>query len=86
MAHHKSAKKRIRQSEIQRQANKAQSSRVKSSIKNLRSAIIEKDKETASKLLIETQSLMAKLAKGSALKKETASRYTSRLAKKVATL
>lgn len=86
MANHKSAKKRIRQNETRRQSNKWKTSRVRTEIKKLRTAIEAKDKETATSLYTKVQSLLNKLAKTSAMRKDTAARKTSRLAAQVAKL
>lgn len=86
MANHKSAKKRIRQTETRRMNNKWKTSRLRTEIKKLHALITEKNKEGALKQLPYVQSLLAKLAKTSALKKATASRKTSRLANQVAKL
>ena len=86
MANHKSAKKRIRQSEKRRQNNKWQTSRTRSEVKKLRTAIDEGDKETATALFPKVQALFARLAKGSGMKKSTAGRKTGRLASQVSKL
>ena len=51
MANHKSAKKRIRQTAKRRMNHKWKTTRVRTQIKKLRTAIEAKDKDTASKLL-----------------------------------
>lgn len=86
MANHKSSKKRIRQTEKRRQNNKWKTTRVRSTVKALRAAITEGDKETALGLFPKVQGLIAKLAKSSALKNETASRKISRLSSQVSKL
>lgn len=86
MANHKSAAKRNRQAIKKTALNRAKRSRVRTSIKSLRTAIQEKNKEAAEKQLVEVQTLLGKLAKSSAIKKQTASRKTSRLASQVAKL
>lgn len=86
MANHKSAKKRIRQNEKRRVSNKWQTSRVRTEVKKLRAAITEGDKETATSLFPMVQALIAKLSKGSVVKKSTAGRKTGRLAAQVAKL
>tara|TARA_Y100000768_G_C23989813_1_gene691554 strand:- start:101 stop:361 length:261 start_codon:yes stop_codon:yes gene_type:complete len=86
VANHKSAKKRIRQSEKRRVNNKWKTTRVRTQIKKLRTAIEEKDKDTATTLLTRVQSMLGKLAKSSAMDKATASRKTSRLASQVSKL
>ena len=86
MANHKSAKKRIRQNETRRVSNKWKTSGVRTEIKKLMSHIDASDKANAEKQMNVVQSLIAKLAKTSAIKKATAARKTSRLASKVAKL
>ncbi len=86
MANHKSAKKRIRQNETRRVNNKWKVSRVRTEIKKLRTFIAESNKDEALKQYPIVQALLAKLAKGSALRKDTAGRKTSRLAAQVAKL
>lgn len=86
MAQHKSAKKRIKQTETKRMANKVKTSRVRTAIKALRAAIESKDKAQAESLMTKTQCLLAKLAKSSAMTKATAARRTSNLATQVSKL
>jgi small subunit ribosomal protein S20 len=86
VANHKSAKKRIRQTETRRVNNKWKTSRLRTEIKKLHAMVTENNKEGALKQLPYVQSLLAKLAKTSALKKATAARKTSRLANQVAKL
>ena len=80
MPHHKSAKKRVRQTEKRTLANKAQKSQTRSSIKKVRGAIEAGDKQKAAELLTSSQSLLARLAKKGVIKSGLASRVTSRLA------
>ena len=86
MAHHKSAKKRIKQNVKRQELNKAKKSRVRSLIKSLRLAIAEQKKDEAKTLFTSAQSLMAKLARGSAVNKKTAARVTARLNQQVSRL
>ena len=86
MANHKSAKKRIRQNETRRISNQWKTSRIRTEIKKLKTAIESQDKDTASVLFKGVQSLYAKLAKSSAIRKDTAGRRTSRLAAQVSKL
>ena len=79
MANHKSAKKRIKQSEKRR----VKTSRVRTEIKKLKAFITESNKDSAQKQLTLVQKLLAKLAKSSAMRKETAARKTGRLASQV---
>jgi len=86
VANHKSSEKRAKQEKVRRMTNKIKTAKTRTSVKALREAITKGDKATALKLLTETQSLLAKLAKSPAMPKQTAARKTSRLAKQVATL
>ena len=83
MPHHKSAKKRVRQTIVRTEANKAQKSRTRGVIKKIRTAIEEGNKEVATSLLSSSQSLLAKLSKKGIVKAGHASRITSRLAAQV---
>lgn len=86
MANHKSAEKRSRQTVKRTERNKARTSQVRTELKKLRAAIAEGNKETATKLLVTVQSLLAKLAKSGIIKANNAARRTSRLACQVAKL
>lgn len=86
MANHKSSTKRAKQDKVRRMTNKIKTAKTRTSVKALREAITKGDKETALKLLTETQSLLAKLAKSPAMPKRTAARKTARLAKAVASI
>jgi small subunit ribosomal protein S20 len=84
--HHKSAKKRVRQTEKRTDRNKSQSSEVKTVTKKLRAAISEKNKTEASKLLPTVQGLLDKLAKKGIIKNENSARRNSRFASQVSKL
>lgn len=86
MANHKSAKKRIRQTETRRVNNKWKTSRMRTELKKLRTLISENKKDEALKLYPSVQSLINKLAKSSVLKRATAARKTSRLASQISKL
>lgn len=66
--------------------NKVKTARTRTTVKALREAVAKGDSKTAKELLVKAQSLLAKLAKSPAMKKQTASRKTSRLTKLVAGL
>jgi len=66
--------------------NKIKTAASRTTVKALREAVAKGDASTAKTLLVKAQSLIAKLAKSPAMKKQTASRKTSRLTKLVATL
>ena len=86
MANHKSSVKRAKQEKTRRMTNKIKTAKARTAVKVLREAVVKGDKTVAQKLLSKTQSLLAKLAKSPAMKKQTASRKTSRLTKLVATI
>ena len=86
MANHKSSVKRAKQEKTRRMTNKIKTAKARTAVKALREAVAKGDKATAKTLLSKTQSLLAKLAKSPAMKKQTASRKTSRLTKLVATI
>ena len=83
MPHHKSAAKRVVTNEKRRQRNIAATSRLKSSIKAVRSATTRSVGETALK---NTVAVLDRTAAKGVIKRETASRNKSRLAKFVAKL
>lgn len=86
MANHKSSEKRAKQEKTRRMTNKVKTARTRTTVKALREAVAKGDSKTAKELLVKAQSLLAKLAKSPAMKKQTASRKTSRLTKLVAGL
>ena len=86
MANHKSSVKRAKQEKTRRMTNKVKTAKSRTAVKALREAVSKGDVSTARTLLIKAQSLLAKLAKSPAMKKQTASRKTSRLTKLVATI
>jgi small subunit ribosomal protein S20 len=83
VANHKSSEKRAKQEKTRRMTNKMKTAKARTTVKSLREAIAKGDKSTAATLLSKAQSLLAKLAKSPAMKKQTASRKTSRLTKQV---
>ncbi|MBA2405607.1 MAG: 30S ribosomal protein S20 [Bdellovibrionales bacterium] len=86
MANHKSSVKRAKQEKTRRMTNKTKTAKSRTTVKALKEAIAKGDKAGATTLLQKVQSLLAKLAKSPAMKKQTASRKTSRLTKAVQTL
>ncbi|XOD67208.1 MAG: 30S ribosomal protein S20 [Flavobacteriales bacterium Tduv] len=80
MANHKSALKRIRQSELRSLRNKYDHKSTRTAIKNLKA---ESYKEAASSQLCITSSMIDKLAKRNIIHQNKASRLKSQLAKKV---
>jgi len=83
MAHHKSAIKRARQSLKRRARNQGQRSRVKTAVKNLRSAITEGDASSAGTALTKAESVLRRAASKGAIPTKRASRQISRLARHV---
>ena len=67
-------------------SNKVKTSRARTAVKSVREAVATGDLKKATELLQAAQSLLSKLAKSSAMKKETASRKVSRLTKAVKTI
>lgn len=86
MANHKSSAKRAKQEKVRRMTNKMKTAKSRTAVKALRDAVTKGDLANAKALLSQAQSLLAKLAKSPAMKKQTAARKTSRLTKLVATI
>ena len=86
MAHHKSAQKRIRQTERRTVVNRARRSRIRTFIKRVETAIASGDATAAATALKQAQpEIMRGVSKG-VLKLGTASRKVSRLAQRVKAL
>jgi len=83
LANHKSALKRARQNELSRLRNKATKTRVKSIIKDVRSATQETSSGDAKTKLNAAQSLIDKASKKGVIHKKAAARKISRLSKLV---
>lgn len=83
MANHKSAEKRARQSEKRRARNKLAKGLLKGIRKRFNALLNENKKEEALKLLPEVYSVIDKTERKGVIHPRTASRYKSRLAKKV---
>lgn len=79
MANIRSAEKQRRQAEKRKIANRAAKSRLKSALKNAKTAIAGGD--TGKEVLSSTASIIDKAAKRGIIKNNTADRYKSRLAK-----
>ncbi|MEP6742836.1 MAG: 30S ribosomal protein S20 [bacterium] len=82
MPNHKSAEKRMRQSERRRQLNRGNRSRLRTSLKSLRSAL-EGDGKQASEILPGTISTIDRAVQKGVLHKNAAARYKSRLTARV---
>ena len=79
MASHKSALKRIKQTLVRTERNRAHRSKLRNQIRRLRAAIDEKDKTSAQSLLLPTLSLIDHSVHNGILHRNTAARYKSRL-------
>jgi small subunit ribosomal protein S20 len=86
VAQHASALKRMRQSEKRRARNRKNLSQLKTQVKQLRAAIAEGNAEAAQKLLPATVGEIDKAAKKGVVHDNAASRYKSRLSRKVSAL
>jgi small subunit ribosomal protein S20 len=83
MANTVSALKRVRLTERRTKINRARKSRLKSAMKTMRKLIAEKNVENAEKGLPSLFSTVDRMAKTGIIKKNTASRYKSRITKRV---
>lgn len=83
MANHKSAEKRVRQNLKRNEINRSNRSKLRTSIKKLRTAVAAHDKKGSDELLNPTVSLIDKAVNKGIIHKNTAARYKSRLTKHV---
>ena len=83
MANHKSAEKRVRQNAKRNEINRSNRSKLRTSIKKLRSAVAGQDSAASTELLFPTVSLIDKAVNKGIIHKNTAARYKSRLTKHV---
>jgi small subunit ribosomal protein S20 len=83
MANHFSALKRARQTERRTTRNRANTSRLRTQLRELREAIGKGDKAAAEQMYRETVSVLDKAIQKGTLHSNTASRYKSRLGKRV---
>jgi len=83
MANHKSALKRVRQTETRNERNRYQHKTTRNAVRDLRAATVKKDAE---KLLPAAESMLDKLAKKSVIHKNKAANLKSSLRKHVAVL
>ncbi len=84
MANIKSAEKRIRRSNRQRERNRALRTRMRSAIKDLRQAVEAGDTKTAQELLPKTLGIVDSTARKGVIHANTAARNKSRLTRAVA--
>jgi small subunit ribosomal protein S20 len=80
----KSALKANRQNIVRREANRQLRSKLRTGLKKLRATAAADDKDAARAALSDTQSLVDKMAAKGVIHRNTAARYKSRLAAKVA--
>ncbi len=83
MPNHKSAEKRVRQSERRRDINQGHRTRLRGSIKKLRSALAGGDPKASGALLPTTVSEIDKAVQKGVLHRNTAARHKSRLTVRV---
>ena len=83
MANHVSSLKRARQTETKTAANRANKTKLRTSLRGLREAIVAGDKKTIAATYSETVSILDKSVQKGVLHKNTASRYKSRLSARV---
>ena len=79
MPHHKSAKKRVKQTKTRTALNRSQMSAARTAIKKVHTAIDGKDKKAALAAIPQMQSLLDRLAKKGVVARNTAARKTGRL-------
>jgi len=79
MANTDSARKRSRQAEKQRRHNASLRSSLRSAIKNVKKAIADGDKAAAKKALIDSTSVVDRIADKKIIHKNKAARHKSRL-------
>ena len=86
MAHHISAKKRIRQTERRTEVNRSRVSRIRTFVKKVETAIAGGDKTVAAAALRDAEPELMKGVQAGVLHKNTASRKVSRLAARIKSL
>ncbi len=86
MANHVSALKRVRQTEKLTERNRVSRSRLRTALRKLRETVAAGNKQTAEQTFRETVSALDKATQKGVLHKNTASRYKSRLAARVAAI
>jgi small subunit ribosomal protein S20 len=79
MANHFSALKRARQTETRTARNRANTSRLRGALRELREAMAKGDKAAAEKVFRQTVSALDKAIQKGVIHENTASRYKSRL-------
>jgi len=79
MPNHKSAEKRVRQSEKRRTINRGHKTKVRTYIKKLRAALVSGKSDEVQKVLPDAISVIDKSVQKGVLHKNAAARYKSRL-------
>ena len=82
----KSAIRRVKKTKLQTSVNRIRKNKYKSAIKQMSIYIVSGNKKEAEDFLPKFHSLLMKIAKTGAIRKETASRKISRITKKIKTL
>ena len=86
MANHLSAQKRARQTDRRTTRNRANTSSLRTQLRDMREAIVKGDKAAAEQIYRTTVSALDKAIQKGTLHENTASRYKSRLGKHVTAL
>ena len=86
MANHFSALKRARQTVKRTERNRASASRLRSALRSMRESLAKGDKTTAADIYRATVSALDKAIQKGVLHENTASRYKSRLSKRLSAL
>jgi small subunit ribosomal protein S20 len=86
MANHLSALKRARQTERRTARNRANTSSLRTQLREMREAIAKGDKAAAEQIYRKTVSVLDKAIQKGSLHENTASRYKSRLGKHVSAI
>jgi small subunit ribosomal protein S20 len=86
MANHFSAVKRVRQTEKRTARNRASASRLRSALRSMRESLEKGDKTASAQTYRETVSALDKAIQKGVLHENTASRYKSRLSKRLSAL
>ena len=83
MPNTKSAIRRARRVKKQTQVNRVRKSKYKNAVKQMELLIKNKEKDKAKKYFSKFQSILMQVAKSGVINKNTASRKTSRISKKI---
>jgi small subunit ribosomal protein S20 len=86
MANHFSALKRARQTEKRSARNRANTSRLRTSLRDLRESLAKGDKQSAEQVFRQTVSALDKAIQKGVIHENTASRYKSRLSARLKAL